>query len=113
MCYPAQDVAYGLEGTVAYYRYTFELSEEAVSSATLQFTADDTWKCYINGEEFVDDANNGVESWANVSVTDVAEMLRAGTNVFAFEITNITYYTGVLLRYERAVFFGQGGKVLF
>lgn len=106
VCYPAQDVAYGLEGTVAYYRYTFELSEEAVSSATLQFTADDTWKCYINGEEFVDDANNGVESWANVSVTDVAEMLRAGTNVFAFEITNITYYTGVL--FDMSVLYSSG-----
>ena len=96
VCYPANDIAYGLENTAVPYRYTFELTSSDISSAYLQWTADDSWRFWINGTEVTDDANNGPESWARVSLRDIKELLVEGENTFAFEITNATYYTGLL-----------------
>lgn len=96
VCYPAGDIAYGMENETLLYRYKFEIGSEAIKSAILQFTADDIWKFYVNGQEIKDDENNGMESWANVSMLDLAQHLQPGENVFAFEVENVTYYTGLL-----------------
>lgn len=111
VCYPASDVAYGMQGQTLYYRYTFELDEAGIASAIIQFTADDTWKFWINGTDITTEENNGEESWSFVSLVDIKDMLVPGKNVFAFEVYNATYYTGVL--FDMTVVYQSGAQERF
>ena len=111
VCYPANDIAYGLAGQNLFYRYTFEIPDEAISSAYIQFTADDSWKFWVNGTDITTSENNGMESWSFVSMEDIKDLLVPGKNVFAFEIANMTYYTGLL--FDMTVVYQSGKQERF
>lgn len=73
-----------------YFRDTFELAEKP-SKCILQMTADDAAEYWVNGTKITADVSDG-----GVYKTDIAEYLTAGTNVFAFKVTNAGYECGLL-----------------
>jgi len=105
--YPFADVAYGGAEQTAYFRYTFELTEE-VESAQIQLTGDDVTTTYVNGEMLSDP---GKKDWAKVLVTQVGSYLQKGKNVLAFDIYNDTYYGGLL--FDMEVTMKSGKKLRF
>ena len=107
ICYPATDIAYGLEYQNTYYRKTFTLEEE-VSYARLQVTGDDVTTSYVNGNELEDPGKN---AWADLLVINVTNLLTVGENVLAFKIYNQTYYTGVLFDLEIVTVSGKTLRV--
>ncbi len=68
-----------------YFRYHFTLPEAPIGG-TLQITADDKVKLWVNGTEVVLD---GADDWENVALVDtLADYLVAGDNTFAIEVYN-------------------------
>ena len=78
-----------------YFRYTFELADEA-TYAPLQFTVDDKYVLYVNGQ-FIDfNWDAGSDSWANVHVYMLQDYLVKGKNVIAVKAYNLVSEAGVL-----------------
>lgn len=96
VCYPYSDVAYGGENATTYFRKEFEIDGPFVS-ATVQLDGDDIITSFVNGTELEDEGKN---SWSSVLVADITSLLKQGTNAFAFELTNQTYFSGLLFDLE-------------
>lgn len=75
-----------------YFRDVFEL-EQAPSKCIIQMTADDALNFWVNGTKIeFEDADN----WEGIKLIDIAKYLVKGTNVLAFEVTNLDYECGLL-----------------
>lgn len=96
VCYPYSDLAYGGEYATTYFRKEFEIDGPIVS-ATVQLDGDDIITSFVNGTELEDE---GKTSWSSVLVADVTSLLKQGTNAFAFELENKTYFSGLLFDLE-------------
>lgn len=80
--------------TPRYFRYKFTIPDNP-AEGTLQITADDRMRLWINGVEVVDQAMS--EDRANVSLIDgIEQYMTAGENVIAVSAWNFTSYAGVL-----------------
>ena len=83
-----------INGTPRYFRYHFTVSGTPIGSS-LQITADDRLKVWINGVEYHDE---GMDSrFTEVSALDgIHESILEGDNVLAVEVVNHTAYAGLI-----------------
>ena len=89
-----EDYQDSINGTPRYFRYHFTLPDTPVASS-LQITADDRMKLWVNGEKYEDDQMNMRHT--EVSVLDtIHESLKPGDNVIAVAVTNFTAYAGLI-----------------
>ena len=73
-----------------YFRDTFTL-EEIPSKCMIQMSADDTMDFWVNGTKVTTEVSD-----EGVGKADIAEYLTIGTNVLAFQVTNLGYECGLL-----------------
>lgn len=92
--YPENPVKEAVE-QYRYFRYTFELDDDA-SYAPLQFTVDDKYAVYVNGELLAENWDAGSDSWGNVASFDLTEKVHKGKNVIAIKAYNLVSEAGVL-----------------
>ncbi len=86
--YPEGDPSDSAPAGTRYLRRSFDLpAGEHLTSAELQFTADDSFTLYVDGTEAVS-SPNVANSWSTASVVDIAPYLHAGANVLAVSVTN-------------------------
>lgn len=79
--------------TTRYFRYHFTLPDDPVAG-TLQITADDEVKLWVNGTEITLD---GANDWETVALVDtITDYLVAGENIFAIEVYNGTSAAALL-----------------
>lgn len=89
-----EDYHDSVNGPARYFRYTLTLPDNP-AEGTLQITADDNLRLWINGMEIVDDSMS--QHWANISLIDSLEnYMTAGENVIAVSVKNNTSYAGLL-----------------
>ncbi len=67
-----------------YFRRIFELPASNVSAATIEITADDQFRLFVNGSE----AGNG-DSWKSPKAIAVGSLLKQGKNILAVEARNV------------------------
>ncbi|MBZ0263241.1 hypothetical protein K8I28_01120, partial [bacterium] len=65
-----------------FYRYNFS-TDERVTFAELEITADDKWTLYVNGELIEEDYD---EDWSDISFVPLTEFLQRGENLLAVQV---------------------------
>lgn len=89
-----EDYHDSVNGTPRYFRYHVALPGNP-TEGTLQITADDYLRLWINGVEIVDDTMS--QHWENVAlIEDLQDYMKAGDNVIAVSVGNYTSYAGLL-----------------
>lgn len=89
-----ENVPDSVYSTPRYFRYHVSVPDK-VAAGTLQITADDNLRVWINGIELEDDSFK--EHWENIAVFDnLEEYFVAGDNVIAVSVVNFTSYAGLL-----------------
>lgn len=89
-----EEMSDSVNSTPRYFRYHVALPDTP-AEGSLQITADDYLRLWINGVEIVDDSMN--EHYANVSTIDgLQDYMQKGDNVIAVSVGNYTVDAGLL-----------------
>lgn len=89
-----EDYHDSINGTPRYFRYHFTLPDNP-AEGTLQITADDRMRLWVNGVEIIDDAMSQNKEYVSL-IEGMEDYLTEGENVIAISAWNYTSYAGVL-----------------
>ncbi len=89
-----EDYTDSINSTPRFFRYHFNLPDEAVAS-NIQITADDRLKMWINGVEVIDPNMDKTYSLISV-VNNLQDYLVPGENVIAVRVINYNVHAGLL-----------------